>query len=81
MITPDSGTSLLTAPSWAMSKLDDVLPTEFNCGSKFDYPPLVYVIDGVHYELPSHHYMERYRNFKEEGDSVCAHTMATLDIL
>ena len=81
MVTPDSGTSLLTAPTWAYTILNDALPYEKGCKSKFDFGALTYVIDGVDYDLPSHHYMERYTSVVEEDDSVCAHTMATLDIL
>ena len=81
MVTPDSGTSLLTVPSWAFDILNDQLPYEEGCDSKFDHGDLTYVIDGVEYNLPSHHYVERYTNVFEEGDSVCSHTLAVLDIL
>ena len=81
MVTPDSGTSLLTVPSWAFRKIDAALPQLEGCESKFGLGKLTYVIDGVDYDLPSHHYYERYTNVFEEGDSVCAHTFATLDIL
>ena len=80
-MTPDSGTSLLTAPTWAYSILDEALPYSSDCASKHDFGSLTYVIDGVEYNLPSHHYMERYTSVFEPGDGVCAHTMATLDIL
>ena len=81
MVTPDSGTSLLTVPSWAFDTLNNALPYQESCASKFDFGALTYVIDGVDYDLPSHHYMERYLNVFEEGDSICSHTVATLDIL
>lgn len=81
LITPDSGTSLLTVPSWAFGKINEALPYDEGCESKFDFGHLTYVIDDVEYSLPSHHFMERYTNVFEEGDAVCSNTIATLDIL
>ena len=57
MVTPDSGTSLLTAPSWAFGILDDALPNDNKCDSKFEFGTLTYVIDGVDYDLPSNHFV------------------------
>ena len=60
MLTPDTGTSLLTFPSWAMEKFDEDYPAYANgipCESEFVHGDLNYVIDGVDYLIPSHHWM------------------------
>ena len=42
---------------------------------------LTFIIDGVEYDIPSHHFMERYYNVYETGDSVCTTSITELDIL
>mmetsp|Transcript_13067 Transcript_13067/g.9468 ORF Transcript_13067/g.9468 Transcript_13067/m.9468 type:complete len:82 (+) Transcript_13067:903-1148(+) len=81
MVTPDSGTSLLTAPSWAMDVIKASLPFEEGCLNDTGFANLTFVIDGVEYDLPSHHFMERYTNVFEEGDSICMTSISELDIL
>eukprot|EP00350_Pseudokeronopsis_sp_OXSARD2_P010015 CAMPEP_0170551034 /NCGR_PEP_ID=MMETSP0211-20121228/9050_1 /TAXON_ID=311385 /ORGANISM="Pseudokeronopsis sp., Strain OXSARD2" /LENGTH=170 /DNA_ID=CAMNT_0010857933 /DNA_START=672 /DNA_END=1184 /DNA_ORIENTATION=- len=81
MVTPDSGTTLLTAPSWAIEAIKNALPYEEDCKSDTQFANLTFVIDGVDYDLPSHHFMERYTNVFEEGDSICMTSITDLDIL
>jgi hypothetical protein len=71
----------LTVPSWAYDTINDALPYEENCEDKFHFGMLTYVIDGIEYSLPSHHYMERYLNVFDDGVDICTNTIATLDIL
>lgn len=81
MITPDSGTSLITAPGWAIDTITSNLPYIEGCDNDFDFGELTFVIDGVDYPIPSHHFMERYYNVYESGDSVCTTSITQLDIL
>lgn len=80
MITPDSGTSLITAPSWAIETLTKALPYKEGCDTDKDFGDLTFIIDGSEYKVPSHHFMERYFNVYEEGDSVCMTSISKLDI-
>ena len=81
MVTPDSGTSLITAPTWAMNAIRSNLPFVENCINDTSFGNLTFVIDGINYDLPSHHFMERYMNVFEDGDSVCMTSISELDIL
>ena len=80
MITPDSGTSLITVPSWAMKKIESALPPMPNCENKYGFGTLTFVIDGVDYNIPSHHFMEKYINVNKIGDHVCMTSIQALDI-
>ncbi|CDW75789.1 pepsinogen c precursor [Stylonychia lemnae] len=80
LVTPDSGTSLMTAPSWAFEKLKKLLPYKEDCNDKTQFGVLTFVIDGKEYDIPSHHFMERYINVFEFGDQVCSTSMSTLNI-
>ncbi len=68
MMTPDSGTSLLTAPTWALSRLEEVLPQEEGCSNIHKFGTLTYVINGIDYDVPSHHFMAAYQDVYEPGD-------------
>lgn len=81
LITPDSGTSLITAPSWAIGTINDLLPYTENCPDDMGFGNLTFVINGIDYNIPSHHFMERYYNVYEDGDSVCTTSISELDIL
>lgn len=62
MMTPDSGTSLLTAPGWALERMKKFLPKEEGCHDDLHFGNITYVIDGIDYDVPSNHFMERYVN-------------------
>ena len=79
-VAVDSGTSLLTAPSWADDIILKNIPLVENCENKFGFGTLTFVIEGVEYNLPSHHFIERYTNVFSEGDSVCMPVIARLDM-
>lgn len=81
MVTPDSGTSLMTVPSWAHSKILELLPTQENCENKYGFGTMTFVIDGVDYIIPSHHFMDLYVNVFEYGDSYCMTSIQSLDIM
>lgn len=57
MITPDSGTSLITAPSWAEKILQDILPYEEDCKDERHFGTLTFVVNGEDYHVHSHHFM------------------------
>ena len=81
MITPDSGTSLITTPGWANEFLQSILPQVENCQSKYVFGTLTFVINGVDYDIPSHHFMEQYNDVYEPGDVVCMTSITDLDIM
>jgi len=60
MVTPDSGTSYSTMPSWAMRDAQKLLPLKKNCESDKVFGTMQYTIDGVDYNIPSSHFMERF---------------------
>jgi hypothetical protein len=80
MMTPDSGTSLITAPTWAYEKLMRALPQEDNCMDKFKFGTLTFVVDGRDYDIPSHHFMEVFNGVYAPYDSVCMTSITNLDI-
>ena len=41
---------------------------------------MTFVIDGIDYDLPSHHFIEKFYDVFEKGDSVCMSTISTLDV-
>jgi len=59
-MTPDSGTSCLAWPSWALNKFKKagLLPVKKNCESEFDFPTMTFTINNIDYDIPSNHYMQ-----------------------
>jgi hypothetical protein len=80
MMTPDSGTSLLTVPSWALPRLEEVLPQEEGCTNKHKFGTLTFVVDGIDYNVPSHHFMDVFHNVYRSGDTYCMTSITALDI-
>ena len=80
-ITPDSGTSLMTFPGWAYK---DFMSTEHGkiatCkkGDEYTFGELTFVINGVSYDMPSHHWMER--SAQMYGDGKCKTSIQQLDV-
>jgi len=64
-ICPDSGTSQMTMPAWAINQLTaskhPLLSGPFVCpvNAEFSQPDFVFVLDNIEYHLPSHHWMKR----------------------
>jgi hypothetical protein len=59
MVTPDSGTSLSTMPKWAYTIFTQAsYPKNTPCayGGEQSFGDLVFVINGVDYPIPSHHW-------------------------
>lgn len=81
MITPDSGTSLITAPTWGLNILGQYLPYVEGCSDKYQFGTLTFVIDGKDYDIPSHHFMEVFGSVYSPGDTLCMTSISNLDIL
>lgn len=83
LITPDSGTSCLTMPTWARDKVKHLMPEDEPCESDTDFQTLTFEIldvDGVprRFNLES----ERYIAISDEDKSrpTCTSVVAPLDI-
>ena len=73
---------MITFPSWAYDEFMDEYGDVEDCeeGAEYTYGNLTFVINGVDYDLPSHHWMERETNAdKEEGGS-CSTSIGPLDV-
>lgn len=84
MFTPDSGTSHLNFPSWAMPSLEKETAdwNHMPCGEGENqkFGNLTFVINGEHYDLPSNHWTDRDVNVDQEQGGVCHLNVHTLDI-
>ena len=70
LITPDSGTSLMTFPGWAFQKFttsEHGQGKECEKGDEYKYGEITFVINGKNYALPSHHWMERQVDYMDKG--------------
>jgi hypothetical protein len=79
-MTPDSGTSQLCMPDWAHSEWKNTeWGKAYECGEEGERgrPDLTFVINGVDYSIPSHHWNER--TVREYGDT-CKPTISALTI-
>jgi type 1 fimbria pilin len=68
LFTPDTGTSLITFPTWATTKFNSDYPEYSNgssCDDEYSHGNLTYVINGIEYPIPSHHWMSREVNTAE----------------
>jgi len=84
LVTPDSGTSLSTMPTWAYKEfIDQIGGWDQNCeiDADFDAPDMIFVIDGHEYVLPSHHWLERKIDETVPEGGRCTPAISPLDIL
>ena len=82
LFTPDTGTSLITMPGWAKRQFESEYPQYMknDCTSdEFGFGELTYVINGIDYPIPSHHWMKRYID-QDDGNDQCEHSIGTLDV-
>ena len=71
LMTPDTGTSMITFPVWAINQFESENPEykKQDCVSdEFSFGDLTYVINGIDYPIPSHHWMKRTIN-KDKNES------------
>jgi len=86
-ICPDSGTSQMTMPTWAIKKLKQekhpLLSGPFNCqiNAEFNQPDFVFVIGSKEYHVPSQHWMKRTVNAKDRNKSICESKFKQLSVL
>jgi len=82
LMTPDSGTSAMTMPTWAFDEFKSKVDAPGPCaeGAEFEGGDLTLTIDGIDYPIASNHWMEREVNENELGGS-CKHYFSKLDIL
>lgn len=80
MITPDSGCSLIDVPVWAYNIIWPELPYQEGCKDHTVFGNLTFVIDGLDYDLPSHHFMKKFVDINEKEDSVCMSSIKPLNI-
>ena len=80
LITPDSGTSMITFPSWAYSQFQSNYGGEVDCeeGWEYEQEEITFVIGGKNYSLPSHHWNEREKVSSSGG--VCYSSITMLDV-
>jgi hypothetical protein len=79
-MTPDSGTSQLCMPDWAHQEWRNTeWGQAYECGEEGERgrPDLTFVINGVDYSIPSHHWNER--TVRDYGDT-CKPTISPLTI-
>ena len=83
LITPDSGTSLITFPSWAYELFEDEYGDAVDCEEGYEYKQgdITFVIGGDSYSLPSHHWNERMKtkNSAVQPDGRCFNSIEALD--
>jgi len=60
MITPDSGTSLMTMPNWALKAASQHLPKNDHCHSADDFKDMAFIIGGHRYPLPAKHWVREH---------------------
>lgn len=51
------------------------MPFLENCEDTHGLGTLTFVIGGIDYEIPSHHFMQMFADLFEEGDRVCIDTV------
>lgn len=76
-VTPDSGTTFLTVPMWAMDKIDEAWQHQ-DCESDGDFGELTYIIEGKEYSIPSNHWVTRRED--QLGNGHCTSLISVLDI-
>jgi len=84
MFTPDSGTSHLNMPTFAFASLMEATESwdDKPCyeGANKDFGNLTFVIDGISYDLPSHHWANRDVDESNIDGGTCHLNVKTLDI-
>ena len=82
LLTPDSGTSMITFPSWAHAEFMEKYGQVEVCeeGKEYTYGNLTFIINGVDYSLPSHHWMEREIDTTINEGGSCSTSIGALDV-
>ena len=82
LVCPDSGTTFMTFPKAHFDQFDKKYGNSVSCdaGEELNYPDLTYIIEGVHYILPSHHWIERNIQKSDPKGGKCSHTIIALGV-
>ena len=82
LVCPDSGTSLATFPKGHFNHFQKEYGDTVDCemGQELNFPDMTYVINGIHYDMPSHHWVRRTINDKKPKGGVCSSMIAELDV-
>ena len=82
LVCPDSGTSMATFPPGHFGEFDLEFAVDESCeeGDELLYPDLTYVINGVEYVMPSHHWVTRSINDNDPKGGVCQSVLGELDV-
>ena len=81
-MTPDSGTTFMTMPSWALNKfVDKTFKQDFSCSDNLEqFGTLTFVINGLNYDLEPHHWMRRRTDSKNLNGGKCSNMFRAQDI-
>ena len=81
LVTPDSGTSQITFPEWAVTQYESEFPewVEGECEDDYDWGDLIYVINDIEYPIPSYHWNKRNLD-TDTGVSTCKTRIHGLDV-
>lgn len=82
LVTPDSGTSALTFPPGAYAEFVQDYGDSISCTADdvLNFGSLTYVIEGVHYNLPSHHWVRRTQDSSDDFGGKCQSNISELDV-
>ena len=81
-VCPDSGTSQLTFPQKHYSEWSEKYGDKVDCDESdlMAFPDLTFVIDGVHYNMPTNHWIKRKVNDTNPKGGFCESTIEPLDV-
>lgn len=81
LFTPDSGTSLITMPGWAFRQFSSEHGKRAACsvGDEYGFGDMTFTINGVDYDIPSHHWMERDVS-RDHKQGYCQTYISQLDV-
>ena len=81
-VTPDSGTSLLTFPEEHNTIFQSYYGGKTDCieGEELQFPELTYVIGGIDYVVPSHHWVRRKIDKDSSKGGVCENSITALGV-
>ena len=82
MITPDSGTSAITFPSGQFKEFNAEYGDQVSCSDTdiLNFGSLTFVIEGDHYNVPSHHWVKRNADSSDPKGGKCKSHISQLDV-
>ena len=82
LVCPDSGTSLATFPEGHFNHFQKDYGDKVDCemGQELNFPDITYVINGINYDMPSHHWVRRTIDKTKPKGGTCESMIAQLDV-